>query len=220
MDRRVCEYSFLLGSVSKIESSVRWVDVSVIVEITNLSAMKLSGDVGAEPIRFDVSAKLEEKERRSGRVIVLFALTVRTKPSVVKYEVGGSATLAGKDALIDKVLGVDPDSKVPFVFHRVYQRVFTAIYTLASLIGTIYPPPDLLSSNGQGIPVKSLRTEEQTKMAEPVKTTETVKVAKVPEAARAPEPAKPAEPAENVVKSEETTAQQTEAAVTKPTKTL
>ncbi|NIU38613.1 hypothetical protein GWN65_01180, partial [Candidatus Bathyarchaeota archaeon] len=79
-----------------------------------------------------MSAKLEEKERRSGKVRVLFALTVRTKPSVVKYEVGGSAVLTGKDALISKMLEVDPESKVPFVFHRVYQRVFTAVYMLAS----------------------------------------------------------------------------------------
>jgi len=223
VDRRVCNCSFLLGSVSKIESSVRWVDVSVFVEITNLSGVKLSGDVGAEPVRFDVSAKLEEKERRSGRVIVLFALTVRTKPSVVKYEVGGSATLTGKDALIDKVLEVDPESKVPFVFHRVYQHVFTAIYMLASLIGTIYPPPDLLSSNGQGVPVKSLKTGEQTKVAETAKTVETAKAAPVPPVAKAPEPAKPAvaaepmkpyEPAENVVERRETTAQQTEASAT------
>lgn len=225
-----------MGSVSAIESSMNWVDVSVLVEITNLLGVKLAGNVGSEPVRFDVSAKLEEKERRSGRVIVLFALTVRTKPSVVKYEVEGSATLTGKDTLIDKVLEVDPNSRVPFVFHRVYQHVFTAIYMLASLIGTIYPPPDLLSSSGQGVPVRSLKTGEQAKVAEVAKATEaaeTAEVARMPEVAEATEPAKtaeptepvaergeeakvtepmrPAEPAERAVEREETTAQQTEA---------
>ncbi len=167
-----------------------WVDVSVLVEITSLLGVSLGGDVGAEPVRFDVSAKLEEKERRSGRVVISFGLAVHTKPSVVKYEVGGSATLTGKDALIDKVLEVDPKSKVPFVFQRVYQHVFTAIYMLASLMGTIYPPPDLISSGGQGVPVKSLERTEQTEVAR------VAEVAQTTEPAETTEPARPAEPAE------------------------
>lgn len=198
--------------MSAIESSMSWVDISVLVEIANLSGVKLAGNVGSEPVRFDVNVKLEEKERRSGRVIVLFALTVRTKPSVVKYEVGGSAILTGKDELIGKMLEVDPESKIPFVFHRVYQHVFTAIYMLASLMGTIYPPPDLLSSSGQGILVKSLQTGEQakvaevaeeTKAAEAVEAVETPEAAGVPEVAEETEPAKPAEPTEPVVWREE-----------------
>lgn len=188
--------------MSAIESSVNWVDVSVLVEITSLLGVRLGGDVGAEPVRFDVSAKLEEKERRSGRVVILFGLSVRTKPSVVKYEVEGSATLTGKDTLIDKVLEVDPESKVPFVFHRVYQHVFTAIYMLASLMGTIYPPPDLLSSSGQGVPVKSLKTGEPARVVEAAKATEAAETA---EAVRAPEPVETAEPTEPAVEREEET---------------
>lgn len=212
----------LFGSVSKIESSMNWVDVSVFVEIKNMLGMKLADNVRSESVRFDVSAKLEEKERRSGKVIVLFALTVRTKPSVVKYEVGGSAVLSGKDALISKMLEVDPESEVPFVFHRVYQHVFTAIYMLASLMGTIYPPSDLLSSGGQGIPVKSLVEREQAnvpRVANTVVSTETVEAGEVPETAEATptyegattEPTKPPEPA---VEREQALARQTEDSVT------
>lgn len=199
--------------MSAIESSVNWVDVSVLAEITNLLGEKLADDVGSEPVRFDVSAKLEEKERRSGRVVVLFALTVRTKPSVVKYEVGGNAILTGKDALIGKMLEVDPESKIPFAFHRVYQHVFTAIYMLASLMGTIYPPPDLLSSGGQGIPVKSLKTGEQAEPKEAPKRTQTaeaVHAVEAPGATRAKEAAKTIEPAETRVRPE-TADQQTKA---------
>lgn len=199
--------------MSAIESSVSWVDISVLVEITSLLGMKLARNVGSEPVRFDVNAKLEEKERRSGRVVVSFALTVRTKPSVVKYEVEGNATLIGKDALIEKILEIDSESKIPHVFHRVYQHVFTAIYMLASLLGTIYPPPDLLSSGGQGIPVQSLKRPEQTEIAEETKAAETT------ERAQSVETAKPAETVESVesaelVKREETAAQQTRASAT------
>ncbi|HKZ93620.1 MAG TPA: hypothetical protein VJ249_03430 [Candidatus Bathyarchaeia archaeon] len=144
-----------------------WVDVSVLIEITNLLATRLSEGVGSTGVRFDVNAKLEEKERRSGRVVVLFGLIVKTKPSVVKYEIEGSATLTGKDALIDQMLKVDPKSNVPFVFHRVYQHVFTAIYTMASFLGTIYPPPDLLFSGKQGVPAEDLAKGQPVNVAQP-----------------------------------------------------
>lgn len=142
-----------------------WVDVSVLVEITSLLATRLSEGVGSTGVRFDLSVKLEEKERRSGRVLVLFGLNVKTKPNVVKYEVEGSATLSGKDGLIDQMLKIDPKTNVPFVFHRVYQHAFTAIYTMASFLGTIYPPPDLLSSGKQDLPTESGK-EQPTSVAQ------------------------------------------------------
>ena len=139
-----------------------WVDVSVLVEITSLLATRLSEGVGSTGVRFDVSAKLEEKERRSGRVVVLFGLVVKTKPNVVKYEVEGSATISGKDAQIEQMLRVDPKSNVPFVFNRVYQHVFTAIYAMASFLGTIYPPPDLLFSGKPLLPAEQQVNVAQT----------------------------------------------------------
>jgi hypothetical protein len=144
-----------------------WVDVSVLVEITSLSANRLSEGVGSTGVRFDVNAKLEEKERRSGRVVVLFGLTVRTKPNVVKYDVEGSATLSGKDTLIDQMLKVDPKSNVPFVFHRIYQHVFTAIFTMASFLGTVYPPPDLLFSGKSGLTTGDLGKAQPVGVAQP-----------------------------------------------------
>jgi len=141
---------------------MNWVDVSVIVAITRLSGERLGENLGSSAVRFDVNAKLEEKERRTGGVVVSFALAVRTKPNVVKYEVDGTATLTGKDALIDKMLKIDPQSKVPFVFHRIYQHVFTPIYTLASLMGSIYPPPDLLLSGKPVPPAEGLNKVEPT----------------------------------------------------------
>jgi hypothetical protein len=129
---------------------VSWVDVQVTVEITSLLATRLNEQAGSAGVRFDVTAKLEEKERKCGAVVVLFGLVVRTKPNVVKYEVEGTATLTGKDTRIDQVLKVDPKSNIPFVFHRVYQNVFTAIYMTASLMNTVYPPSDLLFAGKQG----------------------------------------------------------------------
>ena len=87
---------------------------------------------------------MEEKERKSGRVVVNFTLTISTKPSVVKFEVGGMATVDGKDSDIKKMLEVDPETKVPLLLHRVYQQVYKAIFLLAAIVNVPNPPPDLL----------------------------------------------------------------------------
>lgn len=143
-----------------IESNLDLLDVSVRVAITVVRGARLEGGVGggaggtvvgasgsvSGPMKFDVSARLEEKERRNGQIVVFFVLSVGTKPSVVKFELEGYATLTGKDEALGKMLETDPKTGVPFVFHRVYQHSFMAIYLLATLMDSIYPPPDLLFS--------------------------------------------------------------------------
>ena len=114
--------------------------------------MKLSNIEKSSPLYFDVNAKLEEKEKRSGRLVVGFVLTVKTKPSVVKFNVEGLATLTGKNPAIEKLLEVDPKTKIPRLLYNVYQRVFMDTYLLASLLGTSYPPPDLLFSRATDNP--------------------------------------------------------------------
>jgi hypothetical protein len=112
-----------------------------------LRGVKLGGKEEASALSFDVNAKLEEKERRSGRLVVGFVLTVGTKPSVVKFEVEGTVVLEGKNPDIERLLEADPKTKVPLLLHRVYQRVFTSTFLLATLLDTPYPPPDLLFSS-------------------------------------------------------------------------
>lgn len=106
-------------------------------------------------LHFDVNVKLEEKERKSGSLVVGFVLTVGTKPSVAKFEVEGMATLKGKNQEIEKLLEVDPKTKIPLLLHGVYQRVFMATFLLATLLSTSYPPPDLLFSGEMNKPRSS-----------------------------------------------------------------
>lgn len=125
-------------------------EVSVEVDVLGLRGVKLGGEEETSALSFDVNAKLEEKERRSGRLVVSFVLTVGTKPSVMKFEVEGIATLEGKNTAIERLLEADPKTKVPLLLHRVYQSVFTSAFLLATLLGTPYPPPDLLFSGEMG----------------------------------------------------------------------
>jgi hypothetical protein len=92
---------------------------------------------------------LEEKERKSGEVLVNFTLSINTKPNVVKFEVGGVATVAGKDTDIKRMLEVDPETKVPLLLHRIYQQVFKAIFLLSAIVNVPHPPPDLLFSTAK-----------------------------------------------------------------------
>lgn len=111
-----------------------------------MRGVKLKDRIESPALNFDVNAKLEEKERKSGKRLVGFVLTVGTKPSVAKFEVEGLVTLEGKNKAIDKLLEVNPKKKIPLLLNRVYQHVFTSTYLLANLLDTSYPPPDMLSS--------------------------------------------------------------------------
>lgn len=117
-----------------------------------MRGVRIGSQEESSTLNFDVNAKLEEKERRSGRLIVSFVLTVGTKPSIVKFEVEGMATLQGKNPAIERLLEVDSETKIPLLLHRVYQRVFMTTFLLSTLLGTPYPPPDLLFSGEMGKP--------------------------------------------------------------------
>jgi hypothetical protein len=120
-----------------------------------------------QPIQFDVKAKLEEKERKSGQITILFMLVMRTKPSVVKYGVKGTAILQGKTEQIEKILEIDPETKIPHVLHMVYKHVFTVTYLLSTILNAPHPPSDLLHSEEEklGIPPEeeeALASSEET----------------------------------------------------------
>ncbi|MGQ9538031.1 MAG: hypothetical protein ACUVTE_00370 [Candidatus Bathycorpusculaceae bacterium] len=119
-------------------------NVSVKVDTTSIVGVKLDVKGGARAVNFDVKAKLEEKERKSQMVVVGFALQLTTKPSIVKFEIEGTATITGKDAEINKMLEIDSETKVPYVFQKVYQNTFTAMYLLSTILNTPPPPIDLL----------------------------------------------------------------------------
>jgi hypothetical protein len=117
-----------------------------------LRGVKLKDRIDTAELNFDINAKLEEKDRRSGKRVVGFVLTVGTKPSIAKFEVEGIATIEGKNPDIEKLLEVNPKTKIPLLLSRVYQRVFTSTYLLANLLDTSYPPPDMLSTGEKNKP--------------------------------------------------------------------
>lgn len=137
-------------------------NASVKVEIISLVGVKLNVKGEAETVNFDVKAKLEERERKSQTIIVGFNLLLTTKPSIVKFEVEGTATLMGKDAELSKMLEVDPETKVPYVFQRIYQYAFTAMYLLSTILNAPPPPQDLLFPRKQGVPVEDISVEVAT----------------------------------------------------------
>lgn len=133
------------------------------MDITSIVGVRLNvkGEAGAGTINFDVKAKFEERERKSQMVIVNFNLLLTTKPGLVRFEVEGAATLTGKDSEINKMLEADPETKVPRVFHKVYQHAFTAMYLLATILNAPPPPHDLLASEKEGVPPEKIALEAE-----------------------------------------------------------
>jgi hypothetical protein len=134
--------------------------------------MASKGVVGT--VNFDVKTKLEEKERKSQMSVIGFSLFLSTKPSIVKFQVDGTATLTGKDADIQKMLEVDPETKMPLLFQRVYQSAFTAMYLMSTILNTPPPPNDLLHSDKQASPVEGVSVEVGTEDTEDGVTVEAV----------------------------------------------
>ncbi|MEM3442246.1 MAG: hypothetical protein QW667_00495 [Candidatus Bathyarchaeia archaeon] len=134
-------------------------NVSVKVEISALLAHRLVARVEAETVNFDVKAKLEEKERKNQMIVVGFNLTLTTKPGIVKFEVEGTVTLTGKDSEINKMLEINPETKMPHVFQRVYQHAYTAMYLLSTILNVPPPPYDLLFAPREGIPMEEINVE-------------------------------------------------------------
>lgn len=141
-------------------------NVSVRIEITNLIGNRSGVKSGAEAVSFNIKAKLEEKERKSQMVIVSFGLLLTSKPSVVKFEIEGTATLTGKDEDIRRMLEVDPETKVPHLLPMVYQHAYTSMYLLSTILNTPLPPQDLLSSQKQQTPVEDVNVEVAPQTAE------------------------------------------------------
>jgi hypothetical protein len=121
-------------------------DLSIEILIQSINGVRLNDISELAVTNYDVNAKLEEKERKSGHVVIQFSLLVGTKPPLVKFDVAGTVTLSGKDSVIAKILEIDPETKTPYLLHKVYQRVFMAIFLLATILNMPYPPPNLLFS--------------------------------------------------------------------------
>lgn len=147
-------------------------NVSVKVEITSLLGVRLDfKSSGVGTVNFDVKAKLEEKERKSQMVVVAFSLYLTTKPNIVKFEVEGIATLNGKEAEISKMLETDPETKVPYIFQKIYQHAFTAMYLMSTFLNTPPPPQDLLFSQRE-IPIEEVSAKMEPEEVEKPETAE------------------------------------------------
>lgn len=124
-----------------------------------MTAAKLSAKNTADFVTFDMKAKLDERERKSQMVMLGFNILLATKPPLVRFEVEGTATLTGKDQEITKMLEVDQETKVPHVFQKIYQTVFTTMYLLSSVMNTPPPPQNLLVPPKQGAPNDDVTVE-------------------------------------------------------------
>ena len=104
--------------------------------------------VGESPgsVVFNVDVKMDEESRTNEELTISFLITISTKPSLVQFEVGGTAVVTGGRAVFDSALEVDEESSVPRVLHTIYQRIFTPLFVLSNMLETPYPPPDLIHS--------------------------------------------------------------------------
>ncbi len=116
------------------------------LRLNKLEGVRIETEETPPSITFDVDVKMDEEGRTNDELTVSFLLTISTKPSLAQFEVGGIAVITGGRGAFDAALEVDPVSNVPRLLHTIYQRAFTSLFVISSLLDTPYPPPDLLHS--------------------------------------------------------------------------
>ncbi len=134
-------------------------EVTIDVRLVDLAGALMEGprrdDIKPE---FDVNVKLEEMERGTGEASFSFALAISTKPNIAKFDITGTVTVTGGNDVVEKLLQTNPDTKVPNLLERVYERIFASVFLLSSIINAPHPPPDLITSSA-----KSQMTEPEKK---------------------------------------------------------
>ena len=116
------------------------------IRIEKLTGSRIDTDTNPNSVSFDVDVKMDEVDRSNNELEISFLLTISTKPALAQFEVGGTARVTGGRKAFEEALAADKSSNVPRLLHTIYQKVFTSIFLVSSLIDTPFPPPDLLHS--------------------------------------------------------------------------
>jgi len=91
---------------------------------------------------------------------------------------------------LEKMLEIDPETKVPYVLNIVYQHVFTSVYLLSTILNAPYPPPDLLYTKEEKM---GLPPEEEAIIQPSAELAPTPTATETTEATENPPPAVPTE---------------------------
>jgi hypothetical protein len=114
------------------------------IRIDKLTGSRINTDTNPNSVSFDVDVKMDEVDRSNNELEISFLLTISTKPALVQFEAGGTAMITGGRKAFEAALEADKSSNVPRLLHTIYQKVFTSIFLVSSLIDAPFPPPDLL----------------------------------------------------------------------------
>lgn len=116
------------------------------IRLDKLTGTRMDTDTNPNSVTFDIDVKMDEENRTNDEITISFLLTISTKPALARFEAGGIARVVGGRRAFEAALEVDEVTNVPRLLHRIYQKVFTSIFLVSSLIDTPFPPPDLLHS--------------------------------------------------------------------------
>ena len=131
------------------------------VKILSILGSKLDKKANSfKPVKFNISANLEELERGFDNVSLGFAFVIITEPKVVKYHVEGRTDIQGQIEQIKKILATHPSTKVPMILYDIYQQVYATIFVLSKIIDAPCPSPELLSTS-QSMPSQEREAPEE-----------------------------------------------------------
>jgi hypothetical protein len=96
------------------------------------------------PGAFQVSAKIDEEERKDNRLDLSFLLTLSDPKSMVTYEFRGFCAIKGNPASFDHLMGSPDGSRLPRILDVIYQKVYPSVFMLAGMTSSPYPQSTVL----------------------------------------------------------------------------
>lgn len=118
-------------------------EVAVLPE--RIDATRLSDKISENsPSNYNLNVSLSEKSRSAEALVLNFQFELTTPQQTAKIVVAGTATLKGSKEEIQSGITAPDDTKPPHVLQVIYDRVYGALYLVASNLKIPQPLPNLL----------------------------------------------------------------------------
>ena len=119
--------------------------LEIVVLPERIDATRLSEKVSENsPSNYNLNVSLSEKSRSAEALVLNFQLELTTPQQTAKITVSGTASLKGTKEEIQAGISAPDENKPPLVLQVIYDRVYGAIYLLATSLKVPQPLPNLL----------------------------------------------------------------------------
>lgn len=124
--------------------------IKINTKVQTLNINKLDDNANKNtPVTFRINVKFDEISRKVDETTVEFGITINMEPNIGKFGIEGNAIIIGKTEVMNEAFSTPPNSKIPNILYQIYDKLFTTIYVITSMLDMPCPSPELLKASSQ-----------------------------------------------------------------------